>query len=231
MTQTSDIPPALYLVASIGELATALAAAQAEMKNAVLNKVNPHYKSKYADLTSVREATLSVLNKHGLALVQYTTYVDGQLLLRTELLHKSGQFISSAWPIVAGTPQQMGSAYTYARRYGWTGICGIAAEDDDDANAAEGLAPPKNKSAHKARKDGDWERLLAEMNLIETEEGLRKWWTANMSTIMDLPDNWKKHLREAKEAKKIELTEGVSEDGKLSMRQRLQASVNAEEAE
>ena len=55
---------------SIGKLAEALAAAQGEMKNAPLNKVNPHFKSKFADLASIRDASTPALSKHGIAVTQ-----------------------------------------------------------------------------------------------------------------------------------------------------------------
>lgn len=121
------------------ELAKALAAAQGEMKNATLNKINPHFKSKYADLAAVRDATIPALSKHGLAITQRTLFRDGNFLLVTRLEHSGGQFIESDYPLPldVGKPQIMGSATTYARRYSWAALCGIAAEEDDDAEAAQ----------------------------------------------------------------------------------------------
>lgn len=123
---------------TINELATALAAAQAAMTNAPLNKVNPHYKNKYADLAAIRDATLPVLNKHGLALIQTTEISDAGAVLVTRLAHKSGQWIEGVYPLPlqADKPQIMGSALTYARRYAWAAICGITADEDDDAETA-----------------------------------------------------------------------------------------------
>jgi hypothetical protein len=121
----------------MSEFVKDLAAAQSEMSNAAYNRTNPHFKSKYADLAGVREATLPVLNKHGFAVVQTTVFQDGVLLLKTELAHKSGEWRESFYPIAPGTPQQQGSALTYARRYSWSAITGIASEEDDDGNASE----------------------------------------------------------------------------------------------
>lgn len=122
----------------INELAKALASAQAEMSNAPLNRQNPHFKSKYADLAAVRDATIPALAKHGLALTQVTTAGDNGFALRTMLTHSSGQWLASDYPIpLSDKPQIMGSAITYARRYSWAALCGIAAEEDDDANAAQ----------------------------------------------------------------------------------------------
>jgi hypothetical protein len=125
----------------MSEFVKDLAAAQAEMGNAAYNKVNPHFKSKYADLAGVREATLPILTKYGFAVIQTTFYLDGILFLKTELAHKSGDNRVSEYPIAPGTPQQQGSALTYARRYSWSAITGIASEEDDDGNAATQTKP------------------------------------------------------------------------------------------
>lgn len=121
---------------NIDQLATALAAAQAEMKNAKLNKVNPHFKSKYADLAEIRDTVTPALSKNGIAVVQGTDAVETGILVVTRLVHKSGQWIESRFPIAYDKPQTMGSAYTYAKRYSLAAICNIAADEDDDANAA-----------------------------------------------------------------------------------------------
>jgi hypothetical protein len=120
----------------VNELATALAAAQAEMRNATLNKVNPHFKSKYADLAGIRDTVTPALAKHGLSIVQGTDTIDNSIVVVTRLMHKSGQWIESRFPIAYDKPQTMGSAYTYARRYSLSAMCAISADEDDDANAA-----------------------------------------------------------------------------------------------
>lgn len=139
----------------INELAAALALAQAEMTNATLNKINPAFKSRYADLAAIREATLPALNKHGLALIQTTDFLEGGLFLTTRLVHKSGQSITGSYPLpVADKPQVMGSALTYARRYAWASMCGITADDDDDADAASKAKPNGNGNGNVAPQAG-----------------------------------------------------------------------------
>jgi hypothetical protein len=131
---------------TIEALATALATAQGEMKNATLNRVNPHFKSKYADLAGIRDATAPVLAKHGLTITQFTTVEGESLVLCTRLLHKSGQWMEGEYPLpmALDKPQVMGSALTYARRYCWSAVCGIAAEEDDDGNAAQNSGAKAN---------------------------------------------------------------------------------------
>lgn len=137
---------------SIDALAGALAKAQGVMKNAALNKENPHFRSRYADLASVIDAIREPLSANGLSVVQQTVIVDGALVLRTTLLHSSGQWIESEYPLpMAARPQELGSALTYARRYSLTSLICNAADEDDDANAAEAqkqtAAPPRSRKA------------------------------------------------------------------------------------
>ena len=147
VTGTGTSPPLPAPASSpIDKFAEALAKAQGKMKNAVLNKVNPHFKSRYADLAAVRDATIPVLSAHGLAIVQYTALSDLGLTLKTRIMHVSGQYMESEYPlpIAADKPQVMASAMTYARRYCWTAMCGISSEDDDDAESATRGSAAKN---------------------------------------------------------------------------------------
>jgi hypothetical protein len=133
----------------LDKLAPALAKAQGEMSNAHLNKVNPHFKSKFADLASIRDATIPALAKNGLSIVQFTKMHGEALILHTRLLHTSGQYIEGEYPmpVAIDKPQVMGSAFTYAKRYSWSAICGIAADEDDDANAASPSKKANGKTA------------------------------------------------------------------------------------
>lgn len=122
---------------TIDLLATALAAAQGELKNAKINRQNPHFKNRYADLASVRDAISPALTKHGIAVTQTMKVSEGAFMLETMLIHKSGQWIASDYPLpLNAKPQELGSALTYARRYSLSSLVNIAADDDDDAEAA-----------------------------------------------------------------------------------------------
>lgn len=120
---------------SVGELAKALAQAQAEMDNAVKDSTNPHFKSKYADLASIRDATKPIY-KHGLSVVQQVLSTADAVGVRTMLLHGSGEWIASRAYVksLQPGPQAAGAVITYLRRYMLAAILGIA-QDDDDANA------------------------------------------------------------------------------------------------
>lgn len=123
----------------LNEISAALAKAQGEIVGALKDSANPFFKSKYADLASCWDACRLPLSKNGLSVVQGMQVDAGSLYLITRLLHSSGQWISSTTPITPkdDTPQAMGSALTYARRYALTAMVGVA-QVDDDANAASG---------------------------------------------------------------------------------------------
>ena len=137
---------------TIGKLAEALSKAQGEMTGAVKSKQNPFFKSSYADLAACWDAARAPLSKHGLSVSQTTEVSEaGTVILVTSLLHSSGEHISGKLPVkpVKDDPQSMGSALTYARRYGFCAIVGVApADEDDDGEGAMdrgGEKKPKGK--------------------------------------------------------------------------------------
>lgn len=122
----------------INELAAALAKAQGEMAPAIKDAVNPAFRSKYADLAAVWAACCPSLTKHGIAAVQDASLCERGVSVTTRLIHGSGQWIEFG-PLTVPMSKQdahgVGSATTYARRYGLSAALGIVA-DDDDGNAA-----------------------------------------------------------------------------------------------
>lgn len=121
-------------------LGAALARAQAECQNVAMNRTNPHFKSRYADLAAVRDAIIPVFSKHGLSIVQSPT-ADGNVgfCLETRLIHSSGEEIVWMFPLPSDVNkmQSIGSAISYARRYTLSSIAAVASEEDDDGNAAQ----------------------------------------------------------------------------------------------
>lgn len=133
---------------SIKELATALSKAQAEMANAKKDTSNTFFKSKYADLASVREASFPALTKHGLSVTQFAVPSEKEeVIIETMLMHSSGEWISGqmAVPVTKADAQGYGSAATYCRRYSLAAAVGIAPEEDD-GNAAANAAPPRGSA-------------------------------------------------------------------------------------
>lgn len=132
----------------VAELAKALAKAQSEMSGAIKASVNPHFKSRYADLSAVFDACRAALNKNEIAIVQRVENDPNGVAVSTTLLHSSGEWISDrCWlPVAQKTAQAYGSAITYGRRYGLAALAGVAAEEDDDGNEASALVPAQVRS-------------------------------------------------------------------------------------
>ncbi|HEY1982048.1 MAG TPA: ERF family protein [Xanthobacteraceae bacterium] len=132
---------------SIAALAAALAKAQAELVNPEKSLTatittgrsgeGSQRSFRYAPLASGLDIVRKTLGQHEIATVQTIDPAAGLVNLTTVLAHASGEWIASDWPVcaVADTvsPQRMGTALTYARRYALFTLVGIAGEDDLDA--------------------------------------------------------------------------------------------------
>lgn len=130
---------------SIKEIATALSKAQAILTGAVKDSVNPHFRNRYADLASCWEACRKALTSNGIAVVQMPERDDRGYYVETLLTHSSGEWIASKCYIhlQKDDPQGLGSAITYARRYGLSAMVGICPEDDDAEMAQRTTAATK----------------------------------------------------------------------------------------
>src|SRR6202165_3125325 len=146
---------------SVAAIATALAKAQTELSNpekamigtVYTNRSDSPQSFRYASLSSGLDIVRKTLGGHQIAIAQ-TTDIDranGTVNLTTILLHTSGEWISSDWPVCqlseASAPRRMGAALTYARRYALFTMVGIAGEDDLDAPPDVTSDPPKGHKA------------------------------------------------------------------------------------
>ena len=133
---------------NVAAIATALAKAQIELSNpakSMLGSVYPgnnHDSPKnfrYAPLSGGLEIIRKALGGQQIAVTQTTEIdaINGLINLTTLLIHTSGEWISSDWPICQlseiSAPRRMGAALTYARRYALFTLVGIAGDDDLDA--------------------------------------------------------------------------------------------------
>jgi len=176
------------------EYCEALVAAIGELSNVPKTANNPYFKSKYAPLDAIVDATRPVLAKHGLAIQQNPVFRDGCAGVITTITHKSGHSTLSelVLPLKDQSPQGVGSAITYARRYALAAVLGLATEDDDDGNASSGLAkkeesrPAVAKIMDKApyvRPAGNvtatWRDVVVESTKVaaKSKEGSPKVWT------------------------------------------------------
>lgn len=149
----------------------ALLEAQSEMENAKKDSINPFFKSKYADLNSVREACMPILNDKNIVVLQPMVVIDGKNYIKTLLLHDSGESIDGLTEIIyskQNDAQAQGSGITYARRYGLQSLVNIGA-DDDDGNRASAATPVKKALVKKKQfqKGGFEGALKADKEAIE----------------------------------------------------------------
>lgn len=192
----------------IKEVATALAKAQGEMDNASKSSNNPFFGSRYADLAEVINVSRPALSKNGLAVTQGTIPINGKSVLVTTVMHTSGQWLKSydviepvpmktkdekGVTVYAITPQAKGSAMTYSRRYQYSGMVGVA-QEDDDGNAASGQkgekAPAQAAGATDASKkllreafkagnipveEAEFEKALTTMSEYQARQAIEKY--------------------------------------------------------
>lgn len=144
-------------------LAGALAEVQAHLpmiaktETATVRSDKGSYSYSYANLAQVSHAILPLLGKAGLAwITKPTLNAEGKMVLSYRLLHVSGESEAGEYPLpTTGTPQQIGSAITYARRYTLCSVTGVAPEQDDDDAASASMPsarPGGSKPVQRQRK-------------------------------------------------------------------------------
>jgi len=125
------------------QIATAFVKAQSQFGKALKTSVNPHFKSKYADLSSCIDAVVGALNANGIGLMQRTYECKDGVMVETMFVHESGEVMECGMLHVPASKHDamgFGSALTYARRYSLLTASGLS-PDDDDGVAASRPAP------------------------------------------------------------------------------------------
>lgn len=186
--------------ATTEKLDAAMAKAQAQIQAAVKDKVNPAFRSKYADLASVWEACRDALTKNGISITQWPVHSeDGRLHLVTRLA-VSGEWIKAEFsiPVSKQDSHGYGSATTYAKRFSLAACVGVVADEDDDGNAAAG----KQQEAQKpAAPDAEGKKLLEG---AQTLAALAEVWKAlppaARATLGSVKDACKTRLMKQEEA-------------------------------
>jgi len=195
----------------INELAAALSKAQGEMQAAIKDKINPFFKSSYADLGSVWDAARPVLSKYGLCVMQTTELAPdrNQVIMVTTLAHTSGQWIKSYLPLnpAKNDSQGVGAAITYLRRYSLSALVGVVCDDDDDGETSVGRGraqqnnTPPNQNGNPPNQSNPGEKIgkgeiVALTTLInsldeDSNKSFREWIkkTFNAESIQDIPKN------------------------------------------
>jgi hypothetical protein len=139
------------------QIATALLKAQSEMSNPKKGSTNPFFKSKYADLNSIREAVIPILNANGISVLQPIVHVDNKNFVKTILLHESGELMESLTEIIynkVNDAQAQGSGISYARRYSLQSFVCVGADDDDGQKAVQSKPNATTEILIKAKQGG-----------------------------------------------------------------------------
>ena len=141
---------------SIKNIAIAMCEVQRSMEVASKKSDNPFFNSKYADLSEVLRCIKSIIPDHGLSFLQMPSFENGVVSVETLVMHISGEWISSvsSSPISKLTPQGVGDAITYLRRYAGAAIFGLAQKDDDGNSNSE--QPKKQDNKAKQPDDKPW---------------------------------------------------------------------------
>jgi hypothetical protein len=152
---------------TIGNIAAAFAKAQGEFSNPPKNKEvevqprqrddgkwPPKYKFKYATFDAILDMARPALAKHEIAMIQAVGANGSMVTVTTRIIHSSGEWIEST---IAGTVdakglQSLGAAVSYLKRYALTAMLGIAADEDDDGNGADGNLTDAHDRAAPAKK-------------------------------------------------------------------------------
>jgi hypothetical protein len=182
---------------TIGELATALAKAQGQIEAATKGSVNPAFKSKYADINALRDAIREPLATNDLSILQFPRTSDNRVEVETMILHKSGEFMSEVLSMPVGKPDAhgIGSALTYARRYGMSAILNLAADDDDGNAAVAGQTKAQDKTLEATR-------ITFASAMVAAKEGkdaFNKWWRENKDVRSTISESQMVALKKAAE--------------------------------
>lgn len=148
---------------NITEVAKALSLMQGSMDPAKKDKVNPFFKSQYADLSSIWQAIREPLMENGLSVVQDAVTLEQGISVVTRILHSSGQWIEFGplmVPLAKKDAQSVGSAISYAKRYAIGSALGVVAETDDDGNRATKSAPSEEHRDMRPISKDQYEKLL-----------------------------------------------------------------------
>ena len=186
----------------------ALVKAQKAMGAVLKNASNPHLKSKYADLGSVLDACQSALHDNGFAIMQPCGKDQEGAFVETVLAHESGESFASRVYLVIGKQdmQGVGSAITYARRYGLLGMAGLAPEDDD----GEATKAPKREAPPPFDPVAAHDRIAKKLEGVTTLADLAEEWRAEAGTIKEVTEaraDLGKSITETKDRRKAELQE------------------------
>jgi hypothetical protein len=148
------------------ELFASLAKMQGEVENATKGSLNPHFKSRYADLAEVLNTVRPVMAANGLSVIQSPSFDGVRVSVTTTICHAGGGYVTGECSCVPAKHdgQGVGAATTYLRRYALAAFAGVAQEDDDgqSATTTQRAAYPKITPQQVSTIKSDLEELAAD---------------------------------------------------------------------
>ena len=185
-------------------IAAAFVKAQRAFGPALKTSTNPHFRSKYADLSNCIEAVIDALNANGIGLMQRTYESKDGVMVETIFVHESGEVMECGLlhvPAAKQDPQGYGSALTYARRYSLLAATGLAPEDDDGNSASRRTEIKSTVDEHKIAD------LLAAMDEVITLKELQETYKAAYKATNG-EQAWQTKVIAKKDAKKAQIEGG-----------------------
>lgn len=146
---------------------------------------NPHFKSKYADLSEVIGKVRPALNQVGIILIQEPTETG----LKTSLIDPdTDTSITGYLPFInASDPQKLGSNITYLRRYSLVTMLGLE-DADDDATSATEAQKPAPKAVPPKKVVITQQQAMEMLAKAENQEQLKKVWVSLSTALKKDPE-------------------------------------------
>ena len=179
------------------ESIAAIAKAMAKFQKSpmILGKNAEGYGYHYVSLDKVVDRLLPELSSHGLSVMQPLDEVNGEPAIITLVMHTSGEWISTSYPLAkagmkqVNDAQQMGAAIKYACRYGLkAAFCVPDSDDDDAACLTERLPAPRPKGKkYKASDPTPAEQIINGLRSCADADSLKAFWITNKKEIEASP--------------------------------------------
>lgn len=160
----------------LGDLFSALAKAQAEFGIAGHNAENPHFRSKFSDISELVRVSRPMLTKNGLSVIhQILPDASGEHYMHTILAHASGQYIETRIGIKPAKSdiQALGGCITYLKRYTYAAIIGLVSSGEDDDGESQMVRPSAGQVIQQPFQKTGVSEIITSEQLMMLEHELR----------------------------------------------------------
>lgn len=197
--------------------ADALALMQPELPEIVerggIKNANKEVQSTYALWEDINREIKPILAKHGFALSFRVERIDGLVSVTGVLEHRAGHRESTTLSLPVDSSgsknavQAVGSSTSYGQRYTAKLLLNLTSRGADDDGKAAGQ--PGRKSAAQAKRDGDHEKIIAQIEACNTERELNEWFTGFDKLMATLPLSWRDPMLDVVERRRNDILDGA----------------------